>query len=275
MDLELKGKKVVVSAASRGVGRAIVERFLREGAEVSICARRRSSRDPNADAPDLVSNTLRNDGLEEALAALSQFGTVHGSVVDCADQDQVTRWVQESAERMGGIDIVVSNASALGGIPRNRRGWDLNYHVDLLSAVAMWDAAYPYFRKSDAASFVQIATISAVESHPFAGCCQSYGAMKAALINYTSQLAQEYMSEGIRANCVSPGPTYVQGGSWDFLQQTMPDYYEQNVAKHPAKRLGRPEEIADVVVFLASPRASWVTGENIVVDGGFTRHVKF
>ncbi len=275
MDLELAGKKVIVSAASRGVGRAIAERFLREGAEVAICARRKTADAPNANDPDLVSNTLRNDGLDEAVAALSQLGTVHGSIVDCGVPEQVTAWVEEAAQKMGGIDIVVSNASALGGIPRSRRGWDINYHVDLLSAVAMWDAAYPWFKKSSAASFLQVSTISAVESHPFAGCCQSYGAMKAALINYTSQLAQEYMPEGIRANCISPGPTYVVGGSWDFLEQVMPDYYEQNVARQPAGRLGRPEEIADVAVFLASPRASWVTGENVVVDGGFTRHVKY
>lgn len=275
MDLELEGKKVIVSAASRGVGRAIAERFLREGAVVSICARRKTANDPDANPSDLVSNTLRSDGLDEAVEALSRLGVVYGSIVDCAHPDQVTAWVSDSAEKMGGIDMVVSNASALGGIPRSRRGWDLNYHVDLLSSVAMWDAAYPHLTKSDAASFVQIATISAVESHPFAGCCQSYGAMKAALINYTSQLAQEYMGEGIRANCVSPGPTFVTGGSWDFLEQTMPDYYAHNIARQPAGRFGKPEEIADVVVFLASPRASWITGENIVVDGGYTRHVKY
>jgi 3-oxoacyl-[acyl-carrier protein] reductase len=275
MDLELKDKKVIVSAASRGVGRAIAERFLREGAQVAICARRKSTDAANPNPADLIRNHLKSDGLDEAVAAMSQLGVVHGHIVDCAQQDQVTAWVGEAAKIMGGIDIVVSNASALGGIPRSRRGWDMSYHLDMLSAVAMWEAAYPHLKSSPVGSFTQISTISAVESHPFAGSCQSYGAMKAALINFTSQLAQEFMAEGIRANCVSPGPTFVKGGSWDFLEQAMPDYFASNVARQPAGRFGHPEEIADVVVFLASPRASWVTGENVVVDGGFTRHVKF
>ena len=275
MDLGLEGKKVVVSAASRGVGRAIAERFLREGAEVAICARRKTADGQNPNPADLIRNHLKSDGLDEAVAAMSKLGVVHGRVVDCAQQDQVTDWVSEAADAMGGLDIVVSNASALGGIPRSRRGWDMSYNLDMLSSVAMWEAALPHLKASKIASFVQISTISAVESHPFAGSCQSYGAMKAALINFTSQLAQEYMAEGIRANCVSPGPTFVKGGSWDFLEQAMPDYFASNVARQPAGRFGNPEEIADVVVFLASPRASWVTGENVVVDGGFTRHVKF
>lgn len=275
MDLGLAGRKVVVSAASRGVGRAIAERFLKEGAIVSICGRRARTSDPDATDPAVVANTLEHEGVDDAVDALSSLGTIYGSLVDCGQPDQVTAWIARAAEQMGGIDMVVSNASALGGIPRNRKGWDLNYHIDLLSAVAMWDAALPFLKTSDAASFTQISTISAVESHPFEGCCQSYGAMKAALINYTSQLAQEYMSQGIRANCVSPGPTYMKGGSWDFVQQVMPEYYDANIARQPSGRFADPEEIANVVVFMASPRASWVTGENVVVDGGFTRHVKF
>jgi len=137
MDLELAGKKVVVSAATRGVGRAIAERFLMEGATVAICGRRATASEPSAADPTIHANPLGGDGVEEAVAAMSQLGTVHGAVVDCGDYDQVSRWVGEAAETMGGIDIVVSCASALGGIPRSRHGWDIYYNIDLMSSVAM------------------------------------------------------------------------------------------------------------------------------------------
>jgi NAD(P)-dependent dehydrogenase (short-subunit alcohol dehydrogenase family) len=99
--------------------------------------------------------------------------------------------------------------------------------------------------------------------------------MKAAVINYVHQLALEYMGEGIRCNSVSPGPIYLQGGSWDYLEKAMPDYFASNLSRQPSRRFGKPEEVADAVSFLASPRASWITGVNLTVDGGFTRNTKY
>lgn len=275
MDLELAGKKVIVSAATRGIGRSIVERFLDEGATVSFCGRRARNGQTNPTDAGVIANPLAGDGVEDAVEKLRPRGTVHGSVVDCGDYDQVYRWVGEAAGRMGGVDIVVSNASALGGIPRSPKGWDINYNVDLKSAVAMWDAAYPHLKAAAPAAFVQIGTITAFENHRFVGSGFSYGAIKAALINYVHQLALEFMAEGIRCNCVSPGPTQMPGGSWDYLQREMPDYYAANLARQPSGRFGRPGEIADAVAYLASARASWITGVNLTVDGGFTRNVKY
>ena len=266
---------MLVSAASKGVGRFIAEEFLREGAEVAICGRRARGSEPHTSHPEVIVNDLPGDGVDEAVAAMSKLGTVHGFVVDCGYEDQVIQWVHDAAAKMGGIDIVISNASALGGIPRSRDGWDISYNVDMMSAVSMWETAYPYLKKGTDPAFVQISTISAVEHHAFAGSSQSYGAMNAALISFTAQVAHEFMGEGIRANCVSPGPIFVKGGSWDYLEAEMPDYFAENIAKHPSKRFGNPEEVADVVAFLASPRSSWVTGENVVVDGGYTKAVKF
>jgi 3-oxoacyl-[acyl-carrier protein] reductase len=114
---------------------------------------------------------------------------------------------------VGGIDIVVSSASALGGIPRSRKGWDIDCNVDLMSAVAMFDTALPYFRKAGGGAFVQLSTITAIENHASGESDLSYGAIKAALINYTHQLAIDYGKEGIRANCVCPGPTYAKDGN--------------------------------------------------------------
>lgn len=275
MDLELKGKKVVVSAATRGIGRKIVESFLDEGAIVSFCGRRARSVEANPSDDSVFANALHGDGVEEAVAALSSRGEVYGSVVDCGYFEQVTAWVEKAAADMGGIDIVVSNASALGGTPRSRKGWDINYNVDLMSAVAMFDTALPHLRAAGGGAFVQMSTITAIENHAFGESGLSYGAIKAALVNYTHQLAIDYMKDGIRANCVCPGPVYIEDGSWGFLKVVMPDYYEANLARFPAGRFGRPDEVADAVLFLASARASWITGANLTVDGGFTRNVKY
>ncbi|MBF9152379.1 SDR family NAD(P)-dependent oxidoreductase [Novosphingobium jiangmenense] len=275
MDLELKGKKVIVSAATRGIGRRIVEGFLDEGAIVSFCGRRARSGEPNPSDKEVYATQLAGDGVEDAVEALSSRGQVYGSVVDCGYFDQVTAWVEKAAADMGGIDIVVSNASALGGIPRSRKGWDINYNVDLMSAVAMFDTALPHLKAAGGGAFVQMSTITAIENHAFGESGLSYGAMKAALINYTHQLSVDYMKDGIRCNCVCPGPVWIPDGSWGFLGTEMPEYTEANRSRHPQGRFGKPEEIADAVLFLASARASWITGVNLTVDGGFTRNVKY
>lgn len=273
MDLGLEGKKVIITGGSRGLGRAIAETFLREGAVVSFCSR--TARIAAEDEDPRLGGEVRTDGVEQAAEKMAALGQVYGSVVDAADREQLAGWVNEAAETMGGIDVVVSNTSALGGQPRSPEGWQRQFDVDIMSAVTLWDTAYPFLKASDAGAFVQISTITAVDYHAYGQACQSYGAFKGALINYVCQLAYEYMGEGIRANTVSPGPIFVTGGSWDKIQRALPDYYAENVARQPAGRLGKPEEVADVVAFLASPRASWVTGENVIIDGGFTKYMKY
>lgn len=254
MDLGLHARKAIVTGGSRGIGRAVAETLIAEGATVAICGR-------TADSLDATREALG----ERCLA----------SVVDANDHEALDAWVRDSAEAMGGLDIVISNVSALGGVPRSVEGWRRNFEVDVLSSVTLVDAAVPWLRASDAASIVQLGTITAVEYHGFPGGGFSYGAMKAALVNYMSQLAMELAPDGIRANTVSPGPIFIRGGSWDYIQRKLPDYFAENVAHQPSGRLGSPEEVARVVAFLASPAASWVTGENVIVDGGFTRRHAF
>ncbi len=255
MDLELKGKKAIISGASRGIGLAIAHKFLDEGASVGFFAR-------------------GAEGVQQAVEELSKKGTVVGDAVDAADFDAVKAWVAKTGDALGGIDIVVNCASASAQMDWTEESWQNSFNTDFMSAVAMVDAAKPFLEKSNAAAVLQIATITAIEHHDMP-ISPSYGAMKAATINLNAQLAQRWGAEGIRANTVSPGPIYIEGGAWNMIKDNMFDLYERDRLDHPSGRLGTAEEVANVAVFLCSPAASWVTGANVPVDGGFTKQVGF
>lgn len=153
-------------------------------------------------------------------------------------------------------------------------GCPAGFEVEVMSAVVLFDAVLPHLRESGGA-IVQLGTITAVEYHHYPGGGLSYGPVKAALINYVAQLAKEEAVHGVRANAVSPGPIYIKGGSWDRIRQNKADYFALNLKRQPQGRFGCPAEVATVAAFLASPAASWVTGQNIVVDGGFTLRIGY
>ncbi len=256
MDLGLGGRVAIVTGASRGIGRSVVERLLSEGMTVAFCARNR-------------------EGVQAAVEAFKPLGPVIGDVLDVSDLDAVTTWVDSVVSRLGRLDVVVAGTSAKGGIPPTLDGWRASFNVDILSTVALFDAALPHLKAAGGGSIVQIGTTASVEYHHYPGGGFSYGAMKAALVNYVSHVAKEVYADGIRANVVSPGPIYIDGGSWERIKNGKPDYYQTHVDQHPAKRLGTPVEVANVVAFLASPASSWINAENIVVDGGFTQRVAY
>jgi NAD(P)-dependent dehydrogenase (short-subunit alcohol dehydrogenase family) len=252
MDLGLKGKKAVITGATRGIGRAIAEQLAAEGASLAICAR----------------NAGEVQATVEALAAVGT--TCTGAAVDVSDREAYQAWISSAAEELGGIDIFIPNVSAGGG-QMDENGWRANFEVDLLGTTRGIEAALPYLQASEAGAIVIIATTAAVET--FLGP-QPYNAIKAALITHGKQLSQALAGDGIRVNCVSPGPIYFAGGAWEFIENNMPDIYNATLADIPTGRMGTPREIANAVTFLASPAASLITGVNLVADGGFTKRVQ-
>ena len=255
MDLGLLGAKAVISGGTQGIGLAVAKALLGEGASVSIAARRK-------------------EGVDAAVEELSALGTAVGQVCDVSDYDATVAWMQNAAEALGGIDIVIHNATASGQPGPGTQSWTNNFNIDVLGMVGMSEGALPFLEQSDRAALVQIATITGIEHHDVP-ISPSYGAMKAASIRHMAQLAQQWGPKGIRANSVSPGPIFIEGGVWNAIKDNATALYERDRDFHPTKRMGSAEEVARVVTFLASPAASWVNGTNTRVDGAFTRGVDF
>jgi 3-oxoacyl-[acyl-carrier protein] reductase len=251
VDLQLSGKRVLVTGGTRGIGRAIVEAFLAEGAIVGYCARN----------PEEVAATQD---------ALRGHGSASGATVDVADGDALAMWVAQSAEAFGGLDVVVANVSALA-IPDIEENWRLSLEVDLMHTVRLVRAAMPHLERSDAASIIAISSVSGRESDFASG---PYGTAKTAIIGYIHGLAMQLAGKHIRANTVSPGNTYFEGGVWASIETGDPALFKTAVELNPTGHMGTPEEIAWPVVFLASPRARRVSGTNLVVDGALTRGIQ-
>ncbi len=251
MDLQLSGKRVLVTGGTRGIGRAIVEAFLAEGAIVGYCARN----------PEEVAATQ---------GALQGHGSITGATVDVADGEALAMWVEQSAEAFGGLDVVVANVSALA-IPDTEENWQISLEVDLMHTVRLIRAAMPHLERSDAASIIAISSVSGRESDFASG---PYGTAKTAIIGYIHGLAMQLADKHIRANTVSPGNTYFEGGVWASIETGDPTLFKTAVELNPTGQMGTPEEIAWPVVFLASPRGRRVSGTNLVVDGALTRGIQ-
>jgi NAD(P)-dependent dehydrogenase (short-subunit alcohol dehydrogenase family) len=247
MDLDLHGKRALVTGATRGIGKAIAETFAAEGAHVGLCAR-------------------SADGVARAVRSLAASGArAWGEAVDVADHKALSAWVARGAQALGGIDIVVANVSALapGDAPED---WASQFAVDVMATKTLVDAALPFLEKSKAGAIVAISSISAMEVET----PNAYSSMKAALHPYVKGLSRALAPKGIRANLVSPGTIYFTDGYWGRVERERPEFFAQMIGYNPMGRMGKPEEIGRVTAFVASPAASFMTGANIVVDGGMT-----
>jgi 3-oxoacyl-[acyl-carrier protein] reductase len=253
VDLGLKDKNVLITGGSRGIGRAAAELFASEGANLGICSR-------------------NQEQVDEALASLSAKGVMAvGGAVDITDKEAYVKWVTDCATKLGGVDIFIHNASASGGMD-GEQNWYANFELDLMGAVRGSEAVKPYLDESDSPSVIFISSTAATETFLVP---QSYNALKAAIITYGQQLTQFWADKKIRVNIVSPGPTYFDGGNWDWIKEEMKDLYDMVHSQIPWGRLGTPEDIANAIVFLSSPAASYITGVNLVVDGGYTKRIQF
>ncbi|MCG8442396.1 MAG: SDR family oxidoreductase [Caulobacterales bacterium] len=253
MDLKLTGRKVIIAGASRGIGLATAQTFAREGADVAICAR----------GPE---------GVEAAVASLAAHGRkAVGEAVNMADGEAYRGWIARAAGQLGGCDIFIPMASAGGG-PASEESWKAAFDLDLMGVFRGVEAATPYLEQSDAGSVVAVSTTAALED--FAGP-QPYNAVKAGVINYISNMSRALAPKGVRFNTVSPGPIYIDGGAWAWVKDNAPDFYNATLAGLPMGRFGNAEEVANAIVFAASPAVPFMTGANIVVDGAYTKRVQY
>jgi 3-oxoacyl-[acyl-carrier protein] reductase len=240
--LDFSGKRVVVCGGSKGIGRAVAVGFARAGAVVSICAR----------------------GAEALAATRAELGTSgHAAGCDLADGAALARYIAEAEQALGGIDVLVNNASGFG-MADTEEGWAAGLGVDVLATARASRAALPAL-KAAKGCIVNVSSISGFRPSVRA---PAYAAVKALLINYTQSQAAALAAEGVRVNGVAPGSIEFPGGVWDQRRTSAPELYRRTLASIPFGRMGTAEEVADVVLFLASPLARWVTGHTIVVDGG-------
>lgn len=250
MDLGLKDKVAIVTGGSRGIGRSVALALADEGCHVAICAR-------------------GEDALRKTEAELRERGVrVHAEPLDLNDAAAIDAYVERVAAALGGVDVLVNNVGGTARGASEDESWQGTFDLNVMAAIRATRASLPHLRARGGGSIIHITSIYGRES----GGGAPYNAMKSAMNSHAKSLALQLAPEGIRVNAVAPGSVRHPGGSWDRRVQEDPEgmkrFVEQNI---PSGRFGRAEEIADVVVFLASNRASWVTGACINVDGGQSR----
>ncbi len=247
MDLQLQGKHVLVTGGSKGIGKAIAKEFLEEGARVSIAARN------------------LND-LEKTKEELGKGISIYQT--DITNADEREKLMQSFVNEHGSIDVLINNAGGSKGANITDTEMDLFYdtlELNYFSAVHLSKLATEYMKKNNSGSIINITSIYGRES----GGKPTYNNAKSALISFTKALADEVAVDGVRVNSIAPGSILHETGNWQKRIEADPEGMKQFVKREiPGGRFGTPEEIANVAVFLASEKASWVVGTSINVDGG-------
>ncbi|MBT4355628.1 MAG: SDR family oxidoreductase [Rhodospirillaceae bacterium] len=246
MDFKLKDKRVIVTGGSRGIGLSIAREFAKEGAAVSICARGQES-------------------LGKARSLLEKSGgKVHVATCDVSDPPSLQEYIEDAVAALSGLNILVNNPSGFGRTD-DEAGWQAGLDIDLMALVRGSWAAVPHIEKAGGGALIHTSSISGLTSSLRT---PPYGAVKAAVIQYTKTQALQLASKNIRVNCIAPGSIEFAGGTWDDAKKNNPTLYQGIQKSIPFGRLGQPDEVAKLAVFLGSDVASWITGQTIAVDGG-------
>jgi 3-oxoacyl-[acyl-carrier protein] reductase len=257
MDLNLNGKVALITGGTRGLGWATAQRLAVEGCDVAICSR-------SAEVVEGRAAELRGQGVK-----------AHGVGADVTVPGDLERFVEDSAQVLGGIDLLVANVGGSAGgklLEATPADWLKTFDLNVFHATRLVRAALPHMQRRGGGSAVIISSISGSKPSPGA----QYGAAKAAEIFLASALALELAPQRIRVNAVSPGSILFPGGGWERFNNQHPERFRAfEEREFPWGRLGRAEEVADVVAFVLSERASWITGANIPVDGGQGRPSAF
>ena len=243
---DFTGYRVAIAGGSKGIGRAMALGFLAAGAQVSVCAR-------------------GQDGLD-ALASVAgaNAGDLHTHACDLSQADQIERWIADAGRAMGGMDVLVNNATGYG-FREDDESWLVDFNVDLMAAVRASRFAVPYLERSQHACILHTSSIGSFRPRTMG---PPYAAMKAALNHYTRTQALALAEHRIRVNAIAPGSIEFPDGVWDRVKHDKPEQYEKVLGTIPFGRFGTPEEVAHLALFLASPFAGWITGQIMTVDGG-------
>jgi 3-oxoacyl-[acyl-carrier protein] reductase len=249
MDLGLAGRHALVLGGSRGIGWYTASLLRQEGCTVALCAR----------------NPAGVEAAVKQLNAVDHPGTCFGAAVDLADGAATRAFVREAVDTLGGLDILIHNASGFG-LGADEESWQHSFAVDIMAGVRSVEEALPTLRESDAASITFVGSMAS--KFHFGRPPSAYGPVKAAMRTYANELAQNYGVDGIRANVVSPGAVWFPGGSWDQQKKNNPKFYAAVEKAIPLGRLGTGEEIARIIVFVASPAGLWLNATHLAADGG-------
>lgn len=246
MDLKLKDKVVVIAGGSKGMGKIIAQSFLNEGAKVSVCGR------------DEYALQMTNKHFAEKR---DQF---FAKALDILNRDEYNIWLKEIVNKWGKIDIFIWNISAQSA------SWEECFQTDIKACVGCIEEILPYLKKSDAPAIITVASEAAGRGIPK---FKAYPATKAALIHYMTSLALELVPDRIRVNCVSPSEVYAEDGVWAKIRHESPERYKRALGRTAWGRMAEPEEVANAVIFLASPRASYISGANLIIDAGAHQYI--
>ncbi|KAF8250958.1 isoepoxydon dehydrogenase [Wilcoxina mikolae CBS 423.85] len=258
MKLGLEGSHALVTGGTRDLGKSIVKTFLQEGVNVSYCAR------------TVTGEEFSNFPLAGAEASGPTPRAV-GTSVDVSDPEALKAWVEKSVQEFGRIDTLICNASSVA-MSGEIETWHNSFNVDFMSVIHLTNLTVPYLSLSPHASILIMSSFAGRENFVAHGapCPTAYGSFKAALLQLVNENAHILGPKGIRINAISPAIIFAEGGPWDIFQKKMPEWVEDLTERIPlGGRMGTPQEVADTVVFLSSPRSGYTSGANVLITGGF------